>query len=335
MKSKYIDDNILKSHLKKVSVISYLYDKNHIKSKNNKTNVHISVSLTNEYIYPTIVLVQSVLANCNKEKTFLTIHLLCDSKLSDNNLLKLKKFMNYYSSNTEMVFYNMRDLFMIRYTKRFTQACMYKFLTPVLYDVDRIILLDGDCLVLKDLSDMYNIALNDNYVLGILDYNVNGIDYLGIKSEKYINSGVMLVNLEKIREDNKVYDILNLTYSNINNPSPDQNIVNYVFYPKIGIMPTKYIIFNFEDDSDIKIYLNILRTKISFTEVSEALKDPTVIHCVLCWPKMWSINNRYIEYLTSAKQRGDDSCIKYYNLWFSYANKTDYYNEIVAFSKHK
>ena len=77
-------------------------------------------------------------------KFIVTIHLLCDSKLSDDNLLKLKKFMNYYSSNTEMVFYNMKDLFMIRYTKRFTQACMYKFLTPVLYDVDRIIRV-GSC----------------------------------------------------------------------------------------------------------------------------------------------------------------------------------------------
>ena len=83
----------------------------------------------------------------------------------------------------------------------------------------------------------------------------NGIDFLGIKSERYINSGVVLINLDKIRNDNKIYDILNMANSPKHIPYLDQSIINYVFYPKIGILPSKFGIWNFSDKKDIKIYL--------------------------------------------------------------------------------
>ena len=149
--------------------------------------------------------------------------------------------MNQYSSNIEMIFYNMSNIFMNLNNKRFTQAAYYRILIPILVDIDRILYLDGDTLVLKDLNEMYHAEFfNDNYVLGTLDYFSNGIDYLGIKSKIFINSGVLLLNLKTIRKDNKIYDLLNLTLSNIHLKGYDQTLINYVFYPKIGIMPSKY-----------------------------------------------------------------------------------------------
>lgn len=38
-----------------------------------------------------------------------------------------------------------------------------------------------------------------------------GVDYLGIKSNIYINSGITLFNLKKLRKDNKAFEFLNLT----------------------------------------------------------------------------------------------------------------------------
>lgn len=72
---------------------------------------------------------------------------------------------------------------------------------------------DADTLVLKDLNEMYQAKFNDNYVLGSLDYLSKGIDYLGIKSEKFINSGVLLLNLKKIKKDNKIYELLNIIHT--------------------------------------------------------------------------------------------------------------------------
>ena len=241
IKIKYRNDSIIISYLRLITIINHVFNKNIEKLKKNKDNIHICSALTNEYIYPLLVLIESILINCNKIKTFITYHILCSPDLTEKNISILKSLMNQYSSNIEMIFYNMSNIFMNLNNKRFTQAAYYRILIPILVDIDRILYLDGDTLVLKDLNEMYHAEFfNDNYVLGTLDYFSNGIDYLGIKSKIFINSGVLLLNLKTIRKDNKIYDLLNLTLSNIHLKGYDQTLINYVFYPKIGIMPSKY-----------------------------------------------------------------------------------------------
>ena len=132
--------------------------------------------------------------NCDKTKTFITYHILCSPDFTDNKISILKSLMNQYSSNIEMIFYNMTNNFINLNNKRFTQATYYRILIPILTNIDRILYLDADTLVLKDLTEMYEVEFNDNYVLGTLDYLTSGIDYLGIKSKKYINAGVLLLN---------------------------------------------------------------------------------------------------------------------------------------------
>ena len=334
MKLKYTNDSFLNPYLEQITILRHIYNKNSKKLKENKNIINIFVSLTNNYVYPTLVSINSVLINCNKEKTFIIYRILCTSDFSEDSISILNSLMIQYSSNLEMIFYNMSNNFIEigKTNGRYTQTVYYRLLVPVMFEIDRVIYLDGDTLVFKDLTEMYQIELNDNYVIGTLDYIVSGIDHFGTKSKIYINAGVIILNLEKIRKDNKIYDLLNLTNGQYYLPSNDQTIINYVFYPKIGIMPSKYNIFNFNDELDIKIYYNIIRTKINITELKEAFKDPTTIHHVLCWPKMWSIHHKYVNGFSAAKKRNNYSCEKYYNLWHSFAKKTNYYNQILNFT---
>ena len=160
------------------------------------------------------------------------------------------------------------------------------------------------------------------------------VDYLGLKSNIYINSGITLFNLKKLRKDNKAFEFLNLT--NIYKEKIlDQNAKNYLLHPKIGRLPSKYAMFNFGDNSDIDAYINTLRTKIPKEEVEEALKNPTVIHTVICYRKIWDIHSTYQKGITTCAQRGDCSCKKYYDLWHSFANQTGYYEEIIKFTRTK
>ena len=238
--------------------------------------------------------------------------------------------MNDFSSNLEMIFYDMGKNFMDKIDPRLSQSTYYRILTPLFIDVERIIYLDGDTLAFKDLKDMYQTEFNDNYVLGFLDFITHGMDYLGIKSEKYINAGVTLFNLEKIRKDNKMTDLI-IFLKNVYLANEDQTLVNYVFYPKIGIMPSKYVIFNFYDQKDIEVYLTRLRIKIDIKELIKALFDPTIIHNVLCFPKIWSKYSQYNPYYTYCAERMDCSCEKYRNLFYNYAKKTNYYEDIINF----
>ena len=158
------------------------------------------------------------------------------------------------------------------------------------------------------------------------------MDYLGLRSNIYVNAGVILMNLKKMREDKKIFEIINITNSNIELRNNDQTILNYILYPKIGRLPSKYAIFNFEDESDIYFYLNLIRTKIPKKELEDAFKNPIIIHSVLCIPKIWNVNSYYSKEYTNCIQRNNCSCIKYVKLWHSFAKKTDYYDKISRFT---
>jgi lipopolysaccharide biosynthesis glycosyltransferase len=329
MKLNYNNDPIYKPFLEQIKIIAHVYNNNYQKIKVHKNMIHICVALNNEYIYPLLVSIESVLMNCNKKKSFYIYHILCYPDFTEKNLAILKSLVNKYPFNVEMIFYNMGNSFMNRETGRYSQATYYKILSPIFIDLDRIIYLDGDTLTFKDINEMYQLDFNDNYVLGAYDFYSNGLDYLGIKSNIFINGGVLLFNLEKIRK-NKMHEMLNIiNNSSIRLEGNDQTLINYVFYPDIGRIPSKYITFNFHDESDIEVYLKIIRTKLDFNELKESFKDPIIMHSVLCFPKLWTNNPSYAVCCTACKKRNDCNCEKYHKLWYSFANKTDYYKEIV------
>ena len=331
-KLMFNNDTFLNYYLKRISILNHTYNNNYKKLKKNKLNIHICISLNNQYIYPILVSMESVLINSDKKNTFLTYHILCAPDVTEKTLTKIKSLMKRYSLNLEMIFYDMGSTFMHLYHTRLKQVAFYRLLLPIMVNLDRIIYLDGDTLTFKDLGEMFQLNFNNNYILGTLDYYSNGVDYLGIKSKKYINSGVLLINLEKIRNDKKYYGLINITRRR-SLRNDDQTAINYALFPDIGFLPSKYNIFNFNDISDIKVYRKYIRTEVNITEIEEVLKDPTIIHHVICWPKMWSIHTVYIKEVSSCKQRNDCSCLKYHNIWLSIANKTDYFQDILEFIK--
>ena len=96
----------------------------------------------------------------------------------------------------------------------------------------------------NDLKKMYDINMEGFYYKGFLDVSK---DNLLPKSRNYICSGILLINLKELRKD----DIVNKMYkymikNNENLYFHDQTIINGVFVPKIGILSTKFGIFNFK-----------------------------------------------------------------------------------------
>ncbi len=106
---------------------------------------------------------------------------------------------------------------------------------------DKVIYLDTDTIVRKDIKRLWYWDIDEYYVAGCKDKGVILSPYykeLNITG-KYINTGVMLLNLKKIREDKiipKVFEILNdneLKY-------PDQDAFNLVVQNKITYIPSIY-----------------------------------------------------------------------------------------------
>ena len=248
LRDEFKNDSFLNSFLKEVSVISYDYtDK--LRLENNR--IHIIMNMNNKYIYPTIVSMNSVLKNSNVNKTTIVYHILCPEDLNRRNLNKLKSFLSIYPLNLEMIFYNMGNLFHNFKNNRFSEVTFYRLVTPIFIPVEKVIYLDSDILAFEDLEEMYLLPQKNFYVLGFLDFLSDGLDYIGLKSERYINAGVILLNLDLIRKKKKYYDMLYMAKYNKKLKNNDQTIINYVFYPNIGILPSKFGIFNFESVFDI------------------------------------------------------------------------------------
>ena len=333
LKEKIISPFFIKI-LKEISIIKHLFEKNIEHYKKNKNIIHLSASINNNknYKYVVLVSIYSVLLNCNKNNSFIIYHILCSGDFNETSVEIFKSLLNKFSHNVEMIFYNMGNLFDNRKNYRYSEAAYYRLVTPAFINEDRLIYLDGDTLTFSDLNEMYNLDFNDNYILGVYDILANGVDYLGIKSEIYINSGTILLNLKKLRDDNKIIEFMNLTDSDIVLKNVDQTVFNYVLHPKIGRLSSKYAMFNYEEKSDFLFYISRLRAKITMEEIEEAVKNPTIIHYVICWPKVWSVNAVTQAWASACSQRHNCSCKKDHYLWHSFAKQTDYYDKIAIFS---
>ena len=326
LKAYYSKDLFFESLLKEISIISYDYTN---KLNDNNCKVHIMVSLNNKYIYPLIVSITSALINSNINKTTLIYHILCSKQLRKKNINKLKSLLQIFPTNLEMIFYNMGDAFIKFKNQKFSQVTYYRLLSPIFIPLKRIIYLDSDTLIFHDLFEMFQLSFKDNYVLGFLDILSGAVDYLGLKSEKYINAGIILINLEKIRKDRKHYELLYMALNHKNLKHHDQTIINYVLYPNIGILPCKYGIFNYPTLFDIKyIYLKNIRQNIDLTELEEAVKDPTIMHFVLCYPKVWFENSKFNGVSTRDGTLYNRKCEKFHKIWMKYAKLSPFFKEI-------
>lgn len=133
-----------------------------------------------------------------------------------------------------------------------TVASFYRLLIPeVLKDEEKCLFLDGDIIVNTDLRNMYLQNIEDYYMAGVRDgdflYNPDGAirhfnEYGFHNFNSYVNAGVIVYNLTKIREDN--LQSLFLKSMETFYPYMDQDILNKVCDGNIKLLDMRYNYFN-------------------------------------------------------------------------------------------
>ena len=66
---------------------------------------------------------------------------------------------------------------------------------------NRIIQLNGDTITLRDLSEMINLNIKNNIKMGFIVDRYDYEKYFGIKTYKYINAAVLLINLLAMKNE--------------------------------------------------------------------------------------------------------------------------------------
>ena len=170
---------------------------------------------------------------------------------------------------------------------------------------------------------MFNLPFEDKYALGYPFHDVYKIDNFVKNASIYINGGVLLFNIKKILKDKKDFELIEFTIkNNINLWFLEQDSINIVFYPNIGLLPLKYGIYMYGNiNSFEKIVQKRVRIKLNRTEVIEAIKDPAIVHFSCCYPKIWYKNSKNAFGI-------DEICTRFHNEFYKYANKSNYYEKI-------
>ena len=315
--NKNENKNIIKGRL-------FLYKEDENNSKEtNKNKISIVMTSDDYGLYPTLVSMASALENNNKKENILIYHLLLSH---DFNMEYIEYFeslkenydfrINYYQIPNN-IFNNVR-----RWKKTYT--VYFKLLIPIIFpDFERVIYLDSDTLIFKDLSEMFNLPFNNNYILGY-PFHTPWMVTINHKHPKiYINAGVLLININKIRRDNKDFELIDFTRKYTKRLFfLEQDGINFVYYKKMGLLPLKYGVYLYGNITDFKKkYLYKLKIKIDLNELKKAIDEPSIVHLCCCNPKVWYRKTKH-------ENKFNHICKRYQKEFYFYANKTKYYDNI-------
>ena len=122
---------------------------------------------------------------------------------------------------------------------RFTPCCMLRLFSDMILELpDKLLYLDNDVICRKDFSDFYDQDLGETEFAGVLDYYGSWLFRNKFWRRDYINSGVLLFNIKKIKQTGLFRKCRNKCRDQ-KMFMPDQSALNKLALSK-KIMPRRY-----------------------------------------------------------------------------------------------
>jgi lipopolysaccharide biosynthesis glycosyltransferase len=156
---------------------------------------------------------------------------LMSEKLTEDNLTEVKELCARNAVTLKYIDMKPFEQAHIKSNKnvddRFTKYTLYRLVVPDFVPEDRVLYLDADTLVVGDISEFYNTDLGNNLVAGCIDTGItlqHKRKIGGSPAADYLNAGVLLMNLAKLRQmeiTKKWLMMMNKTHY----PAHDQDII--------------------------------------------------------------------------------------------------------------
>ncbi len=247
-------------------------------------HIHIAVASDDNYARFVSTLIVSIAKNNNDFKA-ITIHLLAN-KISNDVLAQLETVVSRYSDCILQIhdISNLEDRLGIDIPKTIALTAYARlFMTDIIdKDVSKILYLDTDIIVNGGLSELWNIDLKDKYIGGCLDV-FEGYDAktdVGLKpDDPYVNSGVLMINLDKWREDKISMMFMDFLYAhNGNVHHHDQGIINGVCKGHLKLLPPEYNMHSTVFSHPFSLITKITCPYYTKEEYDNAIGKPIIIH---------------------------------------------------------
>ena len=252
------------------------------------------------------VAITSLIKNNQDDFDKINIFIL-DDEISENNKKRLEKLVD--NPNHILIFIKTKKLDDLK----INLLHMYKnlhisftnyarlFMADLLpKDIDKVIYLDCDGLIVDSLNEVWNANIDDYYcgavLAGMSDAHKQ---YLGFKlDDSYFNSGFLLVNLKKWRQDNVEEKFIQFMVENQNKfYQQDEGVLNDVFKDQFLILDLKYNLngsFQILDYNLGRKYCGMKGKWYSKDIFDQAKQNPVFLHFLgLESEKPW-INKKHI-----------------------------------------
>ncbi|RDU22809.1 glycosyltransferase family 8 protein [Anaerosacchariphilus polymeriproducens] len=209
-------------------------------------NMNILVTLDENYLSPLRVMLHSLFVN--NKWAYIHVYLM-HSSIPDIKLKELEKFIKSYQHTLKII--KVKDDIFEDAPKRLhiTKETYYRLLVMDYLDerIERILYLDPDLIVNDSIKSFYHCNMEHAIFAGAADsfmnqkYNPHK-QSLGLPTTKtYINAGVLLINVKKLRRFTDTNKIIDEIYNNYDKLKvQDQDLVNMLFYPYIKIVSNRF-----------------------------------------------------------------------------------------------
>ncbi len=244
--------------------------------------IDILICPDHNYIMPSGVMLESLFLN-NKEK--IRIHTIVDDDVTQKDKEKLRSLVGDFGG--EIFFYNINPNEIDNYPGigiiHITRAAYYRlFAADILStDIHKVLYLDGDIIIRHSLSELWSEDISDVAIGCVMDmyagvisiYNRLQLDF----NHDYINSGVLIMNLDYWRHNNLISKSLQFIkeHPDMISKLVDQDVINKVLNKEKKLLSLKY---NVQEGFFYKPCYSFINYWKYEKEIKEVRKDPVVLH---------------------------------------------------------
>lgn len=253
--------------------------------------ISIVFIMDNNYIVPTCVAISSLLYNMDKDYHYNIYVLMPKGTSVKNRDLIIEMGDGYVNADIIIKEAEMNDLVGLHResNKKYlvaTETALLKFKLPeIFFDLDKILYLDGDIIVRDTLVDLFYTDVSNYSIAAVRDLPqvIYKEQIIGkeISGKEYFNSGVMLLNLARMRSLKCCKQLIQEKSQQEEQALMDQNVFNIVFKNDVKQLSFLYNV----------CYVNMIESAAKFNigdineiygtqyaDINEILKDIKIIH---------------------------------------------------------
>ena len=211
--------------------------------------VPVFLTITDDYAKYAAPCINSLMKHASPERSYRVIVMY--DKLSWRNRVRLR---NLVTRNCAIEFHKMKyNLYMqiiMRYCAKrsgsgdfFARPVYYyrAFIARLFLQYDKGIYIDSDTILIGDIGELFDVDLGDKVIAARPDPKVANVpefvDYvekaLDVSHRDYVNSGVLLLDLKKMRKLHYITKMTDLIKEDVDLVAPDQDYLNVILKGKI------------------------------------------------------------------------------------------------------